>query len=124
MLGKKCGEKLHEEAVICPKCGCMTDNFIQKDVGKSANSLNISRIKIFEILLIVAIFICLFLPFYGNGLFAHSIAEMPDGFLICGVPLILIGLLVCFDKKIGAIILHTIYVILIIIRYLRNSLEV
>lgn len=47
MYCRKCGAEIMDEAVICPKCGCLTDN--EKRL-KSQNSERVSVIKLFMIL--------------------------------------------------------------------------
>ena len=35
MFCKKCGAQINDEAVVCPKCGCRTDNYEQPAAKKS-----------------------------------------------------------------------------------------
>ena len=55
MFCKKCGEQIDDEAVVCPKCGCQTDNMLEKlekqDFETSKKNLGI--------------LMCLFLGFIG-----------------------------------------------------------
>ena len=34
MYCKKCGKEIDDNAVICPSCGCATENFEKKNVIK------------------------------------------------------------------------------------------
>ena len=31
MFCEKCGEEINEQAIVCPKCGCATSNFIAQN---------------------------------------------------------------------------------------------
>lgn len=38
MYCKKCGKEINDNAVICPSCGCATENFEKKNVNKETDS--------------------------------------------------------------------------------------
>ncbi len=47
MYCKKCGAQIDDEAVICPKCGCATDNYAQntsKGVDKTSGGIIVAAI--------------------------------------------------------------------------------
>lgn len=38
MYCKKCGKEINDNAVICPSCGCATENFGKESVNKATDS--------------------------------------------------------------------------------------
>lgn len=38
MYCSKCGEEIMDEAVVCPKCGCLTDDKLQKSTKPKAKT--------------------------------------------------------------------------------------
>ena len=67
----KCGKQLMDEAVICPACGCPTDDYKAKQAGSSTYSSDYPKVKEFaskaksvKRLGIVALILCL-----GIGIF-------------------------------------------------------
>ena len=42
----KCGNELHDEAVICPKCGCAVDEIQTRNTSGSNNAITVAKVFI------------------------------------------------------------------------------
>ncbi len=51
MFCSKCGAEIHDEAIICPKCGCQTKNQILKKVSEPSEDNVSGGIIVISILL-------------------------------------------------------------------------
>ena len=52
MICNKCGEEIMDEAVICPKCGCYTENYNPQVEVKNENSVS-SLKKVAKVFMII-----------------------------------------------------------------------
>ena len=77
---KKCGERIHADAVVCPKCGCQVEqmannqpNIVINNTNENVNAnTNVNAIAgVRMVNKWVAFFLCLFLGFLG----AHKFYE-------------------------------------------------
>ncbi len=78
MFCSKCGKEISENAVVCPGCGCPTDNFQKTEDNNRSSNVTVEHIKNLGLISIFAGFIIPLAAWIVGGLGIYKSSNLPQ----------------------------------------------